>query len=199
MSRDPEELLAAYVDGVGELTPDERRRVEQLLRDDPDARADEAATRELLGQLRDLPPLGTEPSWSDLEQAIGREVGPDVPRVPWWRRHLKWIESTVAVAATAAVALVWLSRGEPQEVTAPTVPHVVEAQTPNAVALWLDNEAVEVRESDALQLLDDFDDEIQALASEGDGSEDELLEYVDGLDDNALERAERWLEHEKKG
>src|SRR5262245_19282506 len=139
MSRDPKELLAAYVDGVGELTADERRRVEQLLHDDPTARADEAATRELLDNLRDLPPLGVEPSWTALEQSISREVGPDVPRVPWWRRNLKWIESSLALAATAAIAIVWLSRGEPLDpVQSTTAKRELTAKPADTVALWVD-------------------------------------------------------------
>src|SRR5215470_11261265 len=122
MSRKSEELLSAYVDGVGELAPDERRAVEKLLHDDPAARADEAATRELIGDLRDLPPVGTEPNWSQLEQAIGREVGGEVPRVSWWRRNLKWIESGLALATVAAIAMLWISRGEPVEVVHPPTP-----------------------------------------------------------------------------
>jgi len=205
MSRKPEELLSAYVDGVGELSLEERRAVEKLLRDDPSARTDEAATRELLDGLRDLPPIGTEPSWTQLEQAISREVGGDVPRVAWWRRNLKWIESGLALATVAAVAMLWVSRGEPGEVIhGPTAPRVVEQPKPDKVALWINDDAVEVGEADAQRLIDDFDDEIQALATEDDGSDNSLLpasglEWVDGLDDKALENAERWLERAKSG
>jgi anti-sigma factor RsiW len=219
MSRKPEELLSAYVDGVGELAPEERRAVEQMLRDDPSARADEAATRELLDGLRDLPPIGNEPSWTQLEQAIGREVGGEVPRVaqgmrpwaaflrgPWWRRNLKWIESGLAIATVAAIAMLWLSRGEPVEpLQGPTVEkHPREQPTSDKVALWINDDAVEVGEADAQRLIDDFDDEIQALATEDDGSDNSLvptttLEWVDGLDDKSLENAERWLERAKSG
>jgi len=205
MSRKPEELLSAYVDGVGELSLEERRAVEKLLRDDPSARTDEAATRELLDGLRDLPPIGTEPSWTQLEQAISREVGGDVPRVAWWRRNLKWIESGLALATVAAVAMLWVSRGEPGEVIhGPTAPRVVEQPKADKVALWINDYAVEVGEADAQRLIDDFDDEIQALATEDDGSDNSLLpasglEWVDGLDDKALENAERWLERAKSG
>ena len=55
MRRD-DELMTAYVDGVSELTTEERRRVEELLANDPGLRTDEAATRLLLEQLRSLPP-----------------------------------------------------------------------------------------------------------------------------------------------
>jgi anti-sigma factor RsiW len=204
MSRKPEELLSAYVDGVGELAPEERRAVEQMLRDDPSARADEAATRELLDGLRDLPPLGNEPSWTQLEQAIGREVGSEVPRVPWWRRNLKWIESGLALATVAAVAMLWISRGEPVEAVQHNVEHPREQPTSDKVALWVNDDAVEVGADDAQRLIDDFDDEIQALATEDDGSDNSLLptttlEWVDGLDDKSLENAERWLERAKSG
>src|SRR5437667_9325055 len=89
--RDVDHLLAAYVDGVAELTPDERKAVEARLASDPIARVEQAATRELLGSLRDLAPHGNEPDWSAMERAIGDAVGPSVPR-PWWRsRALRWL------------------------------------------------------------------------------------------------------------
>ena len=46
--RSADELLAAYVDGVTELTTEERRRVEELLAQDPALRTDEAKTREVI-------------------------------------------------------------------------------------------------------------------------------------------------------
>src|SRR5689334_16487264 len=89
--RDVHNLIAAYVDGVTELTPDERKAVEARLADDPAARTEQAATRELLDSLRDLAPHGNEPDWSAMERAIGEAVGPTVPR-PWWRsRAVRWL------------------------------------------------------------------------------------------------------------
>ncbi len=61
------ELLSAYVDGVGELTPEERRAIELEL---PALRADADATRELLAALRELPEVGNEPVWNDLAKRI---------------------------------------------------------------------------------------------------------------------------------
>src|SRR5436305_1854220 len=75
--RDTAELLAAYVDGVGELTALERRRVDRYLASDPVARSDEGATRELLGKLRELP--SNEPDWSALENSILDAVPDQVP------------------------------------------------------------------------------------------------------------------------
>src|SRR5262245_62960485 len=88
---DPRELglLTAYVDGVAELSPDERKRIEARLADDPPARADEAEVRALLGRLRELPPEGNEPDWSAMERSIRAAVGSEVPR-PWWRAW-RWL------------------------------------------------------------------------------------------------------------
>ena len=56
MAEHDDELLAAYLDGVSELTPDERKRVEAQL-----GELDVAGTRAMIDQLRSLPPEGREP------------------------------------------------------------------------------------------------------------------------------------------
>ncbi|HEX7839715.1 MAG TPA: hypothetical protein VF469_19705, partial [Kofleriaceae bacterium] len=76
-SIDPERsarLLAAYVDGVAELLPDERREVEALLARDPGARVESEAVHALLGRLRALPPEGGEPDWAAMERSIRQAV-----------------------------------------------------------------------------------------------------------------------------
>src|ERR1700689_434210 len=108
MSRETDELLTAYVDGVTELDGAERRQIEELLERDPAARETAEATRALLGQLRELPPDGVEPAWAKLEHEIRAAVGPDVPS-PWWRRW-RWLVPVGALTATAAIALLWLHR-----------------------------------------------------------------------------------------
>src|SRR5689334_3808404 len=151
-----DELLTAYVDGVAELAPDERRRVEARLADDPQARTDEAAVRGLVDQLRALPPEGNEPDWTAMERSIHHAVGSDVPR-PWWRSW-KWL-APMATFATAALALLVLwPRPELLETPAPApVVDRVERKAPppdDTVALWLDGAEVDVDLS-AAELLGD--------------------------------------------
>lgn len=79
------ELLAAYVDGVGEMDVEERRRVERYLASDPTARAEQAATRDVIDQLRELDhEPEAQPDWAAMERAIHAEVGDDVPRRSFW-------------------------------------------------------------------------------------------------------------------
>src|SRR6516165_2217729 len=105
-----EELLAAYVDGVAELTPEERARVEARL-GEPEIAADRAATQGMIDKLRALPPEGNAPDWRVLERRIASAV--DSAKPPWWRRWL--VHPAAALAMTAAVAMVWLHRGGPAE------------------------------------------------------------------------------------
>ena len=121
-----DDLLAAYLDGVSELTADERRAVEARLADngsdnragngsdngsDNRALRDEVeSTRALLGKLRELPPetdaAGGGPDWAALERSILGAVGTEAPR-PWWRwwRRLgfRWAVPAIALAAAAAI------------------------------------------------------------------------------------------------
>jgi anti-sigma factor RsiW len=94
--RGDDELLTAFVDGVGELDRDERRRVERLLADHDELRGEAEATRTVLDQLRSLPAEGNEPDWTALERAIREQVGPNVPR-PWWRSW-RWLTPIGALA-----------------------------------------------------------------------------------------------------
>ncbi|HEU0030985.1 MAG TPA: hypothetical protein VFQ53_10135 [Kofleriaceae bacterium] len=207
MRRDPadsNDLLAAYVDGVSELSPEERRRVEALLADDPAARADEAATRALLGELRELPAMGQAPDWAALERSIGDAVGPKVPRA-WWRSW-RFVLPGLALAATAAIVLVIAHGPAPQPrevVTAPVRSHdapPVSAEPEHGVAaLWLDGHAVELDPATAAELDAAFDDDelddipVDELIAPSD------LAWIDELDDSELERAERWLDEPERG
>lgn len=190
MRREPADLLSAYVDGIAELTPDERRALDEQLAADPALRAEAGETRALLGRLRELPPAGGEPDWSALERAIGDAVGPDLPR-PWWRPW-RWLAPGMALAAAAA-ALVFLLRDPARELPtapAPAAPLVapVAAEPTETLSLWLDGEELEV-ELVADELLaapwedSDADDLLPALD----------LGWVDALDGEELERAEEWL------
>jgi anti-sigma factor RsiW len=196
------ELLAAYADGIAELSPDERHRIEAHLAADPAARAEHAGVRGLLDQLRALPPEGAEPDWAAMERSIRAAVGPDAPR-PWWRSW-RWIApATTLMAGLAVLLLVMWPRTAPvsEPATPPghalTRPHELDRAPPVAedvVALWLDGHEVEVDLSASDMLGESSLDE---ESGEGDANAGLLpatdLAWVDGLDADALSRAERWL------
>ncbi|HEY4238427.1 MAG TPA: hypothetical protein VGM88_01385 [Kofleriaceae bacterium] len=191
MKRD---LLAAYVDGVSELSPDERRDIEAALADDEALRADADATRELLGALRALPAEGSEPDYGALARRIAAAVGDRVPR-PWWKTW-KLSVPLGAFAAAAAAAIVWVHvTAAPHPVVAVEKPvHVAPAPvTPEAtpaVAIYLDGESLDVEDPDSvLQALDDDDgDDDDGMLPASD------LAWVDKLDDAAMDRVEAKLD-----
>ncbi len=208
LRRNTEELLAAYVDGVAELTPDERARVEALVAADAEVRAERDATRAIVDQLRALPASGTEPDWAQLAQRIASAVGPGAPRA-WWR-NWRWLIPIGALAAASAAALLLVHR-TPAPSEAPTVaqqPIVAPAPKPAATEpaaktqLYLDGETVEVDDADANRLLDELmDDKPDADAPIADEELGLLpatdLGWIDNLDDAAIERAEHWLAKKK--
>jgi hypothetical protein len=209
------ELLTAYVDGVAELSPDDRRRVGARLASDPQASADETATRALLGRLRALPPEGEEPDWAAMERSIRDAVGSEVPR-PWWRAW-RWLVPVMTCATAAAVMLMlWpssgptrapvLDREQPVASSPHPQPQPAEAsdETAAIVPLWLDGAEVDVDLSAAEMLRgpgtgdDDPGRSDEADEHGVDGADVALLPaadlgWVDHLDDAAISRAERWL------
>lgn len=221
--RSDDELLAAYCDGISELSPDERRRVEAVLATQPGAREDERATRALLGQLRDLDPspAGSEPDWTAMERAIHAEVGAEAPRRRWWTswRTWRWAIPAGATAVALAITMLVLRTPEPAAPTTPpraelpsvatslAVPAATQAADPQLVPLWLDGAEVEVDLAlgpDALLGLDEGDDD--ALEAEGDlasvGEGETLLPsgglaWVDALGDDDMRAAEAWLARKK--
>ena len=197
-----EDLLSAYADGIAELDPDERRRVDELLARDPAARAELDATRALLGKLREL----SQHEAPDLAAQIARAVGPDVPR-PWWR-NWRWLAPIGALAATAALALVWIAREPARDTPVAATPHdagapkVVEpaVESPTADAIWLAGQIVEL--SDPTEI----DAQLDALESEMANEPEDVsngilpatdLRWIDNLDDAAIERAEHFLDKKK--
>lgn len=205
MKRDSErgdvELLSAYVDGVSELSLDERKRVDDLVARDPAVRAMESDTRALLGELRDLPPPGNEPDWSALERGIGEAVATLPPRTWWQRWRWRVVVPGVALAMTAAILALVLRPDAPvQEDVAPVVEHAapVEVEADELAAstpLWLDGTDLEVA-LEAAELFDlewDLDPEVLPATAELLPPTD--LEWVDELDPDALERAEQFLDH----
>jgi anti-sigma factor RsiW len=200
--RREDELLAAYVDGVTELTAEERRHVEELLARDPALRTAETETRAMLEQLRSLPPEGTEPDWGAMERAIRDEVGAAVPRA-WWRPAWRWLVPASALTLAAAVFALWIHERAPVEAPivslpadagAPLAPPAAEATT---MSLWLDGQEVEI-DLDADEL---FEDEGELL-----GEEDSLtpgllpvdnLAWIDELDESDIDVADAWLGRKK--
>jgi len=210
MSGDPNErpraerdeaLMSAYLDGIAELTVEERRRVEAKLAAEPALREASEATRALLGRLRALEPEGREPDWAQLERSIHLAVGPAVPR-PWWRSWW-WALPGALAAATAALLVTWLPLRavepgpRPPELGAGSARPSAIAAAEDTVSLWLDGAVVDVD----LAATDGFASEVFA-AEEPTADEVALLPatdlgWVDGLDEDDLERAERWLAKEK--
>ena len=198
------ELLAAYVDGVAELSLDERKRVDDLLARDPALRTQETETRALIGKLRDLPPHGNEPDWSALEKGIGDAVGKIDP-TPWYAR-LRWrfIVPGVALAMTAAILALVLHDPKPTEQpTAPVAPIAPIAPIAKddpaddpwfSVPLWLDGTDLDVA-LEAAEMFDlewDLDEESVPATAELLPPTD--LEWIDDLDTESLDRAEQFLE-----
>jgi len=200
-----DELLSAYADGIAELAPDERRRVDELLAREAGARAELEATRALIGKLRSLPRDADAP---DLAAAISRAVGPTVPR-PWWRSW-RWLVPIGALAATAAAALVLIAR-EPRH-EAPVARATQDASVPQpapqlkiddtqaADSIWLAGQIVEL--SDPTEI----DAELDALDRELDAEPENVsagllpasdLAWIDDLDDAAIDRVALWLEKKK--
>jgi hypothetical protein len=199
-ARNTGELLAAYVDGVSELTADERKRVEARLAGDASLRAEEGELRALLGELRELPPQAhtSEPDWHALERSIGDAVGPGVPR-PWWRRW-RWVVPSVGLMVSAAAILVLILHHPERGAPPPFViePPAREVHEPaDVVGVWLDGNALEVDPRALDTALDQLEPE---LADDGDAGD---FGFLDELDDATLERVRAALDadtvHRKKG
>jgi anti-sigma factor RsiW len=115
------EHLAAYADG--ELSPAARAAVERWLAAHPEAAADlhdqyEYGPGNWELWFRADPPQPTEPRWQRVRQAIAAEVA-RANRRPW--RVGRWVAGGVAVAATAAAAVVaWVALTTPDAEPAPS-------------------------------------------------------------------------------
>ena len=90
------EMLSAYLDD--ELTPDERRAVEDCLIDTPDLRAEFEAVRQARDAVRGLPPLEVPP---ELAQRWSGASSPT--RAPRSRRRRRVRAVAASAAASAAV------------------------------------------------------------------------------------------------
>lgn len=213
-----DELTAAYLDGVAELTPDERKRVELRLAD-PAARAEADAMRGVIEDVRAMSQTArtgsSDPDWQKLEQSIRSAVGPTVP-VPWWRKA-RWLAPISALATTAAIALVWLHhvpQAEPAGAFAVVMPHPIEIREPAAppipvrpapaasTTMYIDGVVIDIGDVDPETLFD------AGTPGANDVTADEAdtgllpaqdLGWIDELDEQAMQRAEHWLAHKKGG
>jgi hypothetical protein len=145
----------------------------------------------LIASLRALPPEGSEPNWAAMARAISDEVGPTVPRRFWQR----WLVPVAALATTAAAAMLWLRHPDRDaSLVAPPAPspivHHAEPENPPP-PLWLDGHLVDMNELSP-EAIDDFVDESSDEIVPGAG-----LQIVDEFDDQALDRVESWLSHER--
>ena len=210
------ELLAAYVDGVGEMDVEERRRVERYLAE-PGAREEQAATRDLIDQLREIREPEPQVDWSAMERAIHAEVGDEVPKRSLWSRSPARLAAAFALAAAAAILFLVL-RGEADEASpivfvpkppaqTQTIEEPVFEQLDDRVTVYLDGTDLEIEldsveeadevdaELDELALLRDLEDaDVGALEASLGFLEPTDLAWIDELDDDALARAERELE-----
>jgi anti-sigma factor RsiW len=204
---DDEELLTAYLDGVGELTPDERKRVELRLERDPAFKREADELRAVLDQARSSASVqpAAEPDWSALERQIRESVGPAVP-MPWWRR-MRWLAPISTLATTAAIALLWLHHAPTDHATlaprdagnvaivAPPAAPVAAPEVAKPTTIYIDGQIIDVSNVDPEALVNDG-------ASDDTASSSGLLPasdygWIDQLDDKAMERAERWLARKK--
>ncbi len=205
------ELLAAYVDGVGAMDVEERRRVERYLASDPAARTEQAATRDVLDQLRELEDATPQQDWAAMERAIHAEVGDEVPRRSWLFR---WRFALPAFALAAAVIAILVVRARPEDDEAMPIAFVpktfvqqpVFAEVDQRVTVYLDGIDLEI----ALDTADAADDELDdlmfasatdlpeelevELGSTGSFLETTDLAWIDELDDAELARAEKLLD-----
>ena len=213
-----DELVTAYVDGVGELSPEDRRRIEARLAEDPSARGDAEVTRTLLAELRALPPEGEAADWGELARSIRSAVAPLPIATPWWRRWT-WFAPAGAIVLAAAL-LFWLHATTATDTPAPRdqAPAVAIAPSHPAAApqppsddddddtslVWLDGQAVDVGDVDPGALAAPAGADTiatEAIDPAGDPVIDPTsgllpapdLGWVDQLDDRALDRAERYL------
>ena len=104
----PEELISAYFDG--EVTPDERQRVEQLLQGSSELRQMLDETSKLSAVLHSVP---KEVAPAALSKNVMREIESRVPTAPISSRNFglkrEWIAVGTGLFATAASLMIYVS------------------------------------------------------------------------------------------
>lgn len=186
---DLDTLLTRYADEPSRLTPDERARVEAWL---AEAEVDEAT----VAVARAAAPAVTPPDWNQLARSIAAAT-------TGARRRWPMAVGAAALVAAAAVALV-LAR-------APRVPLDWTAAATVVDDAVTDEAAVDalLAPVDELSGMGAIDDVLIDEVAAHDGVDDERLDddlpaigatwtvWLDGLSDDELDRALRWLEHEE--
>jgi hypothetical protein len=160
---------------------------------------------QLVARLRAMPSEGSDPDWVVLEREIRLAVGPNADPFSarsWWRKW-RWMVPASALVAMAAVALFVMhhqheiAETKPVALIAPPVAAVEHDDNNAPAAVYLDGEPVEVDDTfDPSTLLDDdgseeLTDNSHALLPS------DNLQWIDSLDEHALDRAEHWLDHKK--
>lgn len=192
----PEELLAAYADGG--VSDEERTVVEQYLAENPGAREELEAIRELVARTREAVPHPVEePEWSQMARRILAmcEIERDEPRTAWQRAR-EWLAgafrprnaAVLGAAVAAAIVMFAIWRG-PGSATRPdsrpdSRPAVDWSAVDEILAESADDEDGSAPDID---VIDDGDD---------DGGDDAALEYVvgSGLELLAEPDYEAWLD-----
>jgi hypothetical protein len=208
------DLVAAYLDGRAELTPEERTRAEAIIDANP---VDAEETTALLAELRDLPPPA-DPDFRQLEAAIAQALPP-----PPAKGH-RWGAISGVLAAAATIALFVAIRHDGRT---PTFPDAAPAPAPAPIghdpdtlaaaphAIYFNGEELDTAvDLDALPD-DALDDALDEDADLGDLDDYVSLETasgssassfggqfgaeIDQLDDAALDRLDTWLASKKGG
>ena len=115
-------LIQLYLDG--QLDDTDRRRAEDILKDDAQARAELADYQRIRGALQSAAIPGREISqpdfmWSRVKAAIERgevtdEEAESGERTPWWNWDYRWAFAGVAAGVMCSLALVfWAQRSQP--------------------------------------------------------------------------------------
>jgi len=114
-------LIQLYLDG--QLDDADRQRAEELLKNDPEARAELEAYRKIGGALKEAgTPAGeiSQPDfmWSRVKAAIERgQISEDEAEegesTPWWNWDYRWAFAGVAAGVMCALAFVfWAQRAQ---------------------------------------------------------------------------------------
>lgn len=110
---DPKKLIQLYIDG--ELDEQDRLRAEQILQEDPEARAEVENSRKLRAALQSAASPSSEISqsdfmWSRVKESIERaEAAPRPERNPWWNWNYRWAFSGFAALVVVTLAVSYLS------------------------------------------------------------------------------------------
>jgi anti-sigma-K factor RskA len=154
----PPRLLAAYADG--EVTPEERARIEAWLTDHPEAAAEVDAQRSLARLYEETPPPApSEEEWRDVLAGIELEVNKPRPKPALpprrWPRYL--LNAGYGLALAAACVLLTVALWSPLPTTPTTQPQktgpVVVVDDPLVIASGEDIRIESMNDADRAALI----------------------------------------------